>query len=77
MRHSNPLQSDAKQEAAAKAIAEMNRQVDEQKSRAIDLMRQASRLHNDINGLKIQQENLLHQKERLEQRKAQIDPDLL
>ncbi len=63
----------AKQEAAAKAIAEMNRQVDEQKSRAIDLMRQASRLHNDINGLKIQQENLLHQKERLEQRKAQID----
>lgn len=66
----------AKQEEAAKAIAMMNRQVDEQKSRAIDLMRQASRLHNDINGLKIQQENILHQKERLEQRKAQIDQQI-
>ena len=62
-----------KQEQAAKAIATINRTIDEHKSRAIDLMRQISRLHNDINGLKITQESLLHQRQRLEQRKAQID----
>ena len=46
-----------KQEQAAKAIATINRTIDEHKSRAIDLMRQISRLHNDINGLKITQES--------------------
>ena len=36
-------------------------------------MRQIARLHNDINGLKINQENLTNQKTRLEQCKTQID----
>jgi chromosome segregation protein len=62
-----------KQEAAAKAIAGLNRSVDEQKAKVIDLMRQIARLHNDINGLKITQENLANQKGRLEARKGQID----
>jgi chromosome segregation protein len=62
-----------KQEQAAKAIAGLNRSADEHKSKAIDLMRQIARLHNDINGLKINQENLGNQKVRLEQRKGQVD----
>ncbi|HVX85861.1 MAG TPA: chromosome segregation protein SMC [Phycisphaerae bacterium] len=66
----------AKQEQAAKAIAGLNRSVDEQKARAIDLMRQIARLHNDINGLKITQENLANQKVRLEQRKGQIEAQI-
>jgi len=61
------------QEQAAKAIAGINRTIDEHKSKAIDLMRQIARFHNDINGLKITQENLHHQRERLELRKTQID----
>ncbi len=64
------------QEQAAKAIAGLNRSVDEHKSKAIDLMRQTARLHNDINGLKITQENLTNQKGRLEQRKAQVDSQI-
>lgn len=66
----------ARQEAAAKQIASLNRTIDEQKSRAIDLMRQIARFNNDINGLKINQENLLHQREKLEARKAQIDTQI-
>jgi chromosome segregation protein len=62
-----------KQEQASKAIAGLNRSVDEHKSRAIELMRQMARLHNDINGLKINQENLANQKGRLEARKGQVD----
>jgi chromosome segregation protein len=62
-----------KQEQAAKAIAALNRTADEHKSRAIDLLRQISRLHNDINGLKITQESLQNNKTRAEQRKAAID----
>ena len=38
----------------------INRTIDEHKSKAIDLMRQIARGHNDINGLKITQENLHH-----------------
>jgi chromosome segregation protein len=65
-----------KQEQAAKAIAGLNRSVDEHKSKAIDLMRQIARLHNDINGLKINQENLTNQKARIEIRKAQVDSQI-
>ncbi len=65
-----------KQEQASKAIAGLNRSVDEHKSKAIDLMRQIARLHNDINGLKINQENLTNQKARLEARKAQVDTQI-
>jgi chromosome segregation protein len=65
-----------KQEQASKAIAGLNRSVDEHKSKAIDLMRQVARLHNDINGLKINQENLTNQKGRLEARKAQVDSQI-
>ena len=54
----------------SKAIAGLNRSVDEHKSKAIDLMRQISRLHNDINGLKINQENLTNQKGRSGARKS-------
>jgi len=62
----------AEQEKVAKAIAGLQRTIDEHKSRAIDLMRQTSRLHNDINGLKITQEGLQSQKGRLEIRQQQI-----
>ena len=65
-----------RQEQAAKAIAGLNRSVDEHKSRMIDLMRQVARLHNDINGLKINQENLANQKGRLEVRKGQVDAQI-
>jgi chromosome segregation protein len=65
-----------KLELAAKAIAGLNRSADEYKSKAIDLMRQIARLHNDINGLKINQENLTNQKTRLEQRKTQVDSQI-
>ena len=65
-----------KQEQASKAIAGLNRSVDEHKSRAIDLMRQMARLHNDITGLKINQENLANQKARLEVRKGQVDAQI-
>ncbi len=65
-----------RQEQASKAIAGLNRSVDEHKSKAIDLMRQIARLHNDINGLKINQENLANQKARLELRKGQIDAQI-
>ena len=64
------------QEQASKAIAGLNRSVDEHKSRAIDLMRQMARLHNDINGLKINQENLANQKSRLLERKGQVDAQI-
>ena len=64
------------QEQASKAIAGLNRSVDEHKSKAIDLMRQLARLHNDITGLKINQENLSNQKGRLEQRKTQVDAQI-
>jgi len=69
-------ESSLKQEQASKAIAGLNRSVDEHKSKAIDLMRQIARLHNDINGLKINQENLTNQKGRLEQRKSQVDSQI-
>ncbi|MGN6370110.1 MAG: chromosome segregation protein SMC [Phycisphaerae bacterium] len=65
-----------KQEQASKAIAGLNRSVDEHKSKAIDLMRQLARLHNDINGLRINQENLTNQKGRIEQRKLQVDSQI-
>ena len=65
-----------RQEQAAKAIAGLNRSGDEYKSKVIDLMRQAARLHNDINGLKINQENLAHQKGRLLSRKGEIDAQI-
>jgi chromosome segregation protein len=65
-----------RQEQASKAIAGLNRSVDEHKSKAIDLMRQIARLHNDINGLKINQENLGNQKNRLIERKSQIDAQI-
>ena len=65
-----------KQEQAAKAIAVINRTIDEHKSRAIDLMRNISRQNNDINGLKITQESLLNQRTRVEQRKAVIDAQI-
>ncbi len=64
------------QEAASKAIAGLNRSVDEHKSKAIDLMRQIARLHTDINSFKITRENLANQKTRLEQRKAVIDQQI-
>ena len=64
------------QEQAAKAIAGLNRTLDEQKSKAIDLMRQLARLHNDINGLTINQENLGNQKARLETRRAEIEKQI-
>ncbi len=63
----------AEQEKVAKVIAGLNRSVDENKSRAIDLLRQTSRLNNDINGLKITQESLQNQKGRLETRRQQIE----
>lgn len=66
----------SKQEQAAKAIATLNRQVDENKGRIIDLMRQISRHHNEINALKINQENLANQRTRLEQRREQIDAQI-
>ncbi|MCL2645378.1 MAG: chromosome segregation protein SMC [Phycisphaerales bacterium] len=69
-------ESALKQEQVAKAIAGLNRSADEHKSKAIDLMRQIARLHNDINTLKINQENLANQKGRLEQRKTQIDTQI-
>ncbi len=69
-------EASAKQEQAAKAIASINRSIDEQKSRAIDLMRQIARVHNDSNGLRITQENLRHQREKLEARKAQVDAQI-
>ncbi len=69
-------ESSFRQEQASKAIAGLNRSVDEHKSKAIDLMRQIARLHNDINGLKINQENLGNQKIRLETRKGQIDAQI-
>jgi chromosome segregation protein len=65
-----------RQEQASKAIAGLNRSVDEHKSKAIDLMRQIARLHNDINGLKINQENLEKQRGRLTERKGQIDAQI-
>ncbi len=65
-----------KQETAAKAIAGLNRSVDEHKSRAIDLMRQVARLHTEINSHRITQENLANQRVRLEQRKAVIDQQI-
>ncbi len=64
------------QEQASKAIAGLNRSVDEHKSKMIDLMRQIARLHNDINGLKINQENLTNQKTRLATRKTEIDTQI-
>lgn len=69
-------EASSKQEQAAKQIATMNRTIDEQKSRAIDLMRQMARFNNDINSLQINQENLTHQREKLEVRKAQVDTQL-
>ncbi|MEI8197635.1 MAG: AAA family ATPase, partial [Phycisphaerae bacterium] len=69
-------EASAKQEQAAKQIASLNRTIDEQKSRSIDLMRQMARFNNDINSLKINQENLGHQRQKLEVRKAQVDTQL-
>jgi len=62
-----------KQEQASKAIATINRTIDENKSKAIDLMRQIGRLNNEINGLCITQENLVNQRGRLETRREQIE----
>ncbi len=76
MRRKSPRPS-FQQEQASKAIAGLNRSgVDEQKGRAIDLMRQMARLHSDINGLKINQENLASQKSRLLERKGQVDAQI-
>src|SRR5262249_40144353 len=62
-----------RQEQASKAIAGLNRSVDEHKSRAIELMRQMARLNNDITGLKINQENLGNQRGRLIERRGAVD----
>jgi chromosome segregation protein len=65
-------QASARQAEAAKAIAGLQRSVDERKARAIELMRQIARGNNVVNGLRITQENLTNQKTRLEQRRDTI-----
>ncbi|MFP4356213.1 MAG: chromosome segregation protein SMC [Phycisphaerae bacterium] len=58
------------------AIADKQAELEEQKSIAIDLMRQVARFNNEIAALGVRQENLTAQKQRLEVRAGQIEADL-
>ncbi len=75
-REAEVTEATGRQEQAAKAIAQINRALDEQKARAVDLLRQTARVNNEINGIKIQQENLGRQKERLVGRQSQVAAQL-
>jgi chromosome segregation protein len=73
-RHEAVVQeASAKQEQAAKQIAAMNRTLDENKSKAIEIMRRTGRINSDISGLKITQESYANQRQRLQVRKEQLD----
>ena len=54
------------------ALAELERQIEEDKAQALELMRRVAREHNEITALGVRQENLASQKQRITQRGQQI-----
>ncbi|MHC4981614.1 MAG: chromosome segregation protein SMC [Planctomycetota bacterium] len=68
--------ADREHDACQQAIAELQGRLDDAKAEAIDFMRQASNVRNEINALNIRRENLEAQGQRLEQRASQIAASL-
>ncbi|MFQ5411886.1 MAG: AAA family ATPase, partial [Phycisphaerae bacterium] len=60
----------------AHALNEKRAQLDESKENIIELVRRSSQLHNEIQGLGLQQDNMIEQKRKLDARDAQIASEL-
>ncbi len=58
------------------AITHLQAQLEDEKAGTIDIMRRTASLHNEIQGLKIRQENLHGQKNRLSERAGEIDESI-
>jgi chromosome segregation protein len=67
---------EAEDTACAHALNEKRTALEEQKERTIELVRRTSQLHNEIQGLDIQRESMAHQKQKLEQRDAEVSREL-
>jgi chromosome segregation protein len=64
------------EQAEARRLAELQAELDDEKSGLIDLLRRSSQLSNEIQGLDTHQENLRGEKGRLSQRDARISEEL-
>ncbi len=70
------LEAVKRQEAAAVAIAGINRSLDEAKSQAVDFMRQSARINSETSGLVTAEENARRQAQRLQSQRQELDGQL-